>query len=293
VPNPVGLSLGSGGFCWPFLDASQYLWDIIRLHTATSIAAALCGCAMDTASRAEVHELRSSLAALRQENGRLEARLDKLERAGALGGMAPSAPRPPLAGANAAGRGEAVPSLTVVKLKPKAQVPPPLNTRIEVVEPSEALLEERGESQARRPADEAPDAADLAAAEAIYQRGVDALKTGNIEGGLAQLRRFAAERSQHPRADNALYFSGLALMSLQDFEGAVVELEKVRSQYPAGDAMVDAMLKLGECRLRLHQPELAKESWEKIVASFPGTAAASQAQLRLASLAADPSMSVK
>ena len=239
-------------------------------------------CATDAATRAELQELRASLRALRQENGRIEARIEKLEddRPARRTSASPGLVAP-------AAAGESMPSLTVVKLKPKAQAPPKVSTRVEVVEPPEGLV-----GELKSGAGDPPDEADLAMAEAAYQKGVDALKTGSIEGGVSQLRRFVEDWPKHPRADNALYFIGVGLMSQQDFAGAAQQFERVAAQYPAGDAMVDSMLKLGECRLRLNQPQLAKSTWEKIVFTFPGTAAASQAQTRLAALPQDVSKSL-
>lgn len=259
---------------------APYPWVIIRLFAATLSAATLnfsLGCATDAATRAELQELRSSLRALRQENGRLEARLEKLEDER-------SARRPPAAPSVAlpAGAGESVPALTVVKLRPKVQPAPKVSTRVEVVEPPDGLV---GELKAG-PGDP-PDEADLAMAEGAYQKGVDALKTGNVEGGMSQLKRFAEEWPKHPRADNAKYFVGLAMMSQQDFAGAAEQFDRIAAQYPAGDAILDSMLKLAECRLRLNQPQEARTTWEKIVFAFPGTAAASQAQTRLAALPQD------
>lgn len=243
------------------------------------------GCATDAATRAELQELRSSLRALRQENGRLEARLEKLEDER-------SARRSPQVSSassvsSAAGAGEPVPALTVVKLRPKAQPAPKVSTRVEVVEPPDGLV---GELKAG--SGDPPDEADLAMAEAAYQKGVDALKTGNVEGGMSQLKRFAEDWPKHPRADNAKYFVGLAMMSQQDFTGAAEQFDRIATQYPAGDAMLDSMLKLAECRLRLNQPQEARTTWEKIVFAFPGTAAASQAQTRLAGLPQDASKSL-
>ena len=49
---------------------------------------------------------------------------------------------------------------------------------------------------------------------------MSALRTGNVEGGVARLRAFADQNPRHPRADNALYFAGLGLIGLKDYEGA-------------------------------------------------------------------------
>jgi len=220
--------------------------------------------------------------ALRAENARLDTRLERLERerqeqasgrsASAPAGVSPSAAAPPAGGPVSAA--DALPALTVVKLKPRTQAAPRVETQVPVVEPPEGLAAEL-KPTAR------PDEGELALAQTAYDRGLDALRTGNPEGGEAQLLQFVSDWPKHPRADNALYFVGLARMSQQDFAGASQQFERVLSVYPAGDAVVDAMLKLGECRLRLKQPQLARAAWERVVATFPGTAAATQASTRL------------
>jgi tol-pal system protein YbgF len=212
--------------------------------------------------------------ALRAENSRLEARLERLEREGRQD--SPRAAPAPAAIASGAERApEALPALTVVKLRPRPQAAPRVETQVAVVEPPEGLADEL------KPSGRSPDDADLQLAQAAYDKGLEALKTGNLEGGMAQLQQFVSDWPRHPRADNALYFVGVALMGQQDFTRASQLFERVLAVYPAGDAVVDAMLKLGECRVHLKQPQLARAAWEGVVAAFPGTAAATQASARL------------
>lgn len=224
------------------------------------------------------------MRALRAENVRLEARLEKLEQQRVSGGVraATPAPRPVSAAASQVSSADALPPLAVVKLKPKKEAAPRLSTEVSVVEPAEEAPEVVAHLGPAEP--RAADEADLAMGEAQYERAMDALKTGNAEGGVAQMQQFVTDWPRHPRADNALYFAGLALLADKDFEGAAPLFERVLAQYPAGDAVLDSMLKLAECRYKLNRPREAKATWEKIVASFPGTAAATQAQARLASL---------
>ncbi|HSP78336.1 MAG TPA: tetratricopeptide repeat protein, partial [Myxococcaceae bacterium] len=117
-----------------------------------------------------------------------------------------------------------------------------------------------------------------------FEQAVAALRTGNVEGGVARLLRFAEENPRHSRADNALYFGGLGLIGLKDYASAARTFETLISSYPAGDAVLDGMLRLAECRLRLNQKDDARALYTRILTQFPGTAAASQAEQRLASL---------
>jgi hypothetical protein len=107
---------------------------------------ALCACATSSASNGELLELRAEVRALREENARLDARLEHLEQNKTPSLAAkPSAPSPLVASRTAPSTAVApatdskagvVPALTVVKLKPKREAAPKLNTEVEVLEPS-------------------------------------------------------------------------------------------------------------------------------------------------------------
>lgn len=230
----------------------------------------------------------ASVRALRADNARLEARLEKLEQKAAVaqasrgGAAVKPAPAPIRPGAVADSSLDALPPLTVVKLKPRREAPPRLDTGVAVVEPPQGVVEELTPPPGAAK-DVEMDDADLAMAEAQFDRALDSLKTGNAEGGVKAMQAFVGEWPRHPRADNALYFAGVGLMSLEDFEGAASSFQRVTAEYPAGDAVVESMLKLADCRVRLKQPREAKSTWERIVHAYPGTAAATQAQARLSS----------
>lgn len=68
-----------------------------------------------------------------------------------------------------------LPSLTVVKLKPKKEAPPKISTEVEVVEPPPTVLTNENVASAdAEPADQM----EAAAIEQQYQSGVELLKTG-------------------------------------------------------------------------------------------------------------------
>lgn len=245
----------------------------------------LSGCATDVVSRNEHVEVLSSVRALRAENARLEARLEKLEaqqlitsaRAANASRPAATTPKPPT---SASSSSDALPPLAVVKLKPRKEAAPKIDTAVEIAEPPEALTQEFQNEAASGPA---PDENAPTAADAQFERALTQMKTGNSEAGVAQMAQFVADWPKHPKADNALYLSGMAYVADRDFAKATEFFERVVAQFPAGDAVVDSMLRLADCRLRLNHPREARATWEKIVSNFPGTAAATQAQARLAS----------
>ncbi|MBK7858612.1 MAG: tetratricopeptide repeat protein [Archangiaceae bacterium] len=264
----------------------------MRNLSITLACCALCACATSSASNAELLELKAAVRALREDNARLESKISRLEQQRAVAApavgrpAAPAAVAAPAALAPAEPRATAdVPSLTVVKLKPKKEAAPKINTEVDVLEPSPEVLaaikkieaENRGEPSE-------PEEVDPEQGDKLFEKGLDALKTGNVSGGVEALQKFAAAAPKHAKADNALYFSGVGLMGLSSYEDAARTFEEVASRYPAGDAVQDSMLKLAECRIKLNKPQEARAVYQKIVSRFPGTAAASQAQGRLTQL---------
>ncbi|MGV3619197.1 MAG: tetratricopeptide repeat protein [Archangium sp.] len=234
------------------------------------------------------------MRALRAENARLESRVEKLESEKMLAGIRAPAPKPAAMSARPSPQSsaDALPPLAVVKLKPKREAPPKLDTSVAVNEPEEAVElytdQNNPLTKASSPSqpNAEPDEADLAMADAQFERGLEMMKTGNGESGVAQMQQFVSDWPRHPKADNALYFAGLALAAEKDFEKASGLFERVLAQYPAGDAVLDSMLKLADCRQRLNKTREARATWEKIVTNYPGTAAATQAQARLSSASA-------
>lgn len=237
----------------------------------------LAGCATESASREELSQLKAELRAQRERNERLEDRVKRLEDQNAVLGAHKAQPgKTPLPVKNT------MPDLTVVKLKPKAEPAPRIDTRVDVVEPAPDFVAEISTSAATDDKDAPPP--DPVVLDARFNDGLESLKTGNVEGGVLKLQTFASEHPQHQKADNALYFAGVGLMGLSDFDGASRTFAQVVDGYPAGDATVDAMLKLAECRVRMNQPDGAKALYSKVLESYPGTPAATQAQARLAAL---------
>jgi len=227
----------------------------------------LVACASQGPSQAELSSLRAELRSLQEENTRLARRVERLEA-----GRAVSA-----AGGSAASPRE-VPSLTVVKLKPKSDPAPKLNVSVPVVEPDADVMAEILEASPPAPR------ADNSSLDAEFGEGLAALRTGNISGGVARLKRFAAQNPRHPKADNALYFAGVGHMAQSDFEEAAGTFERLLSSYPASDEAQAAMLKLAECRVRLKNAREARAVYTQVVNKYPGSAAANEATQRLAAL---------
>ncbi|MDC0708447.1 tetratricopeptide repeat protein [Stigmatella sp. ncwal1] len=259
------------------------LWRLIAAVPLCTLAA----CATGSATQAELASLRAEIRALREQQARVSEKVERMERSASVLSARPASPKAPVeTPASAAGapapRTHEVPSLTVVKLKPKAEPAPALPVQVDVAEPDSDQMEMFVSSAP----DEAPASSPMNTAllDAEFEQAVSALRTGNVETGVVRLQAFAEQNPRHAHADNALYFSGLGLIGLKDLDGASRLFERLISNYPAGDAVLDGMLRLAECRLKLKQPEDARALYTRVITQFPGTAAATQAEQRLASL---------
>jgi TolA-binding protein len=271
-----------------------------RLLAAALLLALPMAC-VTPASQAEVAELRVQVRVLQEARVRLEKRLERVELhatvsrqrsdtsapAATTPASSPQQAAPKAPGAAGESSSLAVPELTVVKLKPRAEPAPALPTHVAVVEPEPEDMEafvSAGSSAPQRPRPDPLDEPDPDVLEARFQQSLAALRTGNVQGAVEQLTRFAEENPRHARADNALYFGGLGLMGQGEHAAAAPLFERLMTSYPAGDTVLDAMLRLAECRLKLNQREDARALYTRVLTQFPGTAAATQAEQRLASL---------
>lgn len=265
-----------------FLTASRahlYTHRTIRL-LLTPCLVALCACATTSPSRAEFDELQKSLRAMREANGVLESRLERLERERGqvtAARSANSSEAPAVTTPSPSVMEDSIPALKVVKLKPKKEAVPPIRTQVAVVEPPIDILNDLAA------ADDASDSPTPGGEDVQFERGLAALKTGELSRGVESLDRFANEFPKHAKADNAIYFSGLGLLGMSAFDDAAKRFEAVVKRYPAGDAVQDAMLRLAECRIRTNKPAEARAVYEKILKQFPGSAAANVASTRLSS----------
>jgi TolA-binding protein len=223
--------------------------------------------------------VQAELRALREGNARLEQRLERFESWAQLREQPGRAP----AGVGRTGsqtREVELPTLTVVKVKPRTDPAPKVNVAVPVVEPSPTAVEEILQAApAKRAAEESSQGSD-----GDFAEGEAALKTGNVSGGIAKLQKFAAEHPRHPKADNALYLSGVGLLGQANYEGASGTFERLVAVYPASDTAQEAMLRLAECRLRLKRPAEARAWYQRVVRDFPGSAEAAQASQRLNSI---------
>ncbi|MGZ3444825.1 MAG: tetratricopeptide repeat protein [Myxococcaceae bacterium] len=258
-----------------------------RVHPSyvlTVVSLWAVGCASDAASKSDMRTLQASVKQLQDENLALLQRVQALEadRAASRAGAQPQAvvPAAPHAAAPTP-TGAEVPSLAVVKLKPRVDRAPPIDVRTPVHEPDAELITVLSRAAAATATSDAPDATQL---DGEFSQALEALRTGNLGGGVERMQRFADEHPKDPRADDALYLAAVGELGQDEPAKAARLLEQVIQRYPAGDVLQQAMLKLAECRMRMKQTAEARELLARVVTSFPGTPAAVEAESRLARL---------
>jgi len=241
----------------------------------TLLLPCVSGCASDAASKSDLRTLQASVKQLQDSNLVLLQRVEALEADRA----ASQARSSPAAAAPATPSGAEVPTLAVVKLKPRADRAPAIDVRTPVHEPDAELV-----AALAHPVTASGEAPEPSQVDGEFAQAEQALRTGNLEGGVERMRRFADEHPKDPRADDALYLAALGELGQDEPARAAKLLELVLQRYPAGDVVQQAMLKLAECRMRLKQPAEARALLARLVNSFPGTPAASEAEARLARL---------
>jgi hypothetical protein len=99
------------------LEGSNEKGRLIRTLLLIACTGAVLGCAQDAAHKGEISQLRAEVRALRELNGRVERRLERLEANDAVESSSRGRSSGP---SSEAQRDSSVPELTVVKLKPRA-----------------------------------------------------------------------------------------------------------------------------------------------------------------------------
>lgn len=259
-----------------------------RVHPSyvlTFVSLCAMGCASDAASKSDMRTLQASVKQLQDENLALLQRVQALEaeRAAAHAGAQPQAGtasvvRTP---APATPTGAEVPTLAVVKLKPRVDRAPPIDVRTPIQEPDAETITVLSRAAAATATSDAPDASQI---DGEFSQALEALRTGNLGRGVERMQRFADEHPKDSRADDALYLAAVGELGQDEPARAARLLERVMQRYPAGDVVQQAMLKLAECRMRMKQTAEARALLAQVMTSFPGTPAAVEAEARLARL---------
>jgi tol-pal system protein YbgF len=140
--------------------------------------------------------------------------------------------------------------------------------------------DDRIPGQDRVPVRPASERAGAAAADQ-YRAAVDVLRAGHHDDAIVQFRDFVRLHPDHDYADNAQYWLGEAFYDRKDYAKALGEFRTAVDKYPHGNKVPDALLKVGYCYLALGQTDKGRFALEQVVAIYPKTEPALLAGKRL------------
>lgn len=124
-------------------------------------------------------------------------------------------------------------------------------------------------------------AADPAAAQAAYDVAFKAIRAGNYVEASREFRSFIQQYPNHALAPNALYWLGESYYATTNYPVALESFQRLLSQFPQSEKAPDALLKVGYSQLELKQTAAARTTLTQVAAKYPGTKVASLAQERL------------
>lgn len=124
-------------------------------------------------------------------------------------------------------------------------------------------------------------AAAVPAADALYLKGLDSLKAGDVATAREQFSKFLEQNPGHELAANAHYWVGETHYSEKNYESAILAYQEVIKNYPGRDKVVPAMLKQALAFNAIKDTKSAKYVLKKLVEGFPKSEEAKKAKALL------------
>jgi tol-pal system protein YbgF len=114
--------------------------------------------------------------------------------------------------------------------------------------------------------------------DALYLKGLDSLKAGDVVTARDQFTKFLEQNPKHDLAANAHYWIGETYYSEKNFEPAILSYQEVIKSYPGKDKVVAAMLKQAMAFEAIKDSKSAKFVLKKLVEGFPKSEEARKAK---------------
>ena len=119
---------------------------------------------------------------------------------------------------------------------------------------------------------------------ALYQKGLEYVRTGQLEPGRKILREFFSLYPHHPLADNALYWLGESYFFQGNLEKAREYFTKTIKLYPQGNKAPYAIFKRALSFLKEGNKERAMEDLQRLLKEYPQSEIATMAREELQAL---------
>jgi tol-pal system protein YbgF len=119
------------------------------------------------------------------------------------------------------------------------------------------------------------------APDALYLKGLDSLKAGDVATAREQFTRFLDQNYKHELAANAYYWIGETHYSEKNYEPAILSYQEVIKNYPGKEKVVAAMLKQAMAFNEIKDSKSAKFVLKKLIEGFPKSEEAKKARVML------------
>jgi tol-pal system protein YbgF len=116
------------------------------------------------------------------------------------------------------------------------------------------------------------------APDALYLKGLDSLKAGEVAAARDQFTKFLEQNPKHELAANAHYWIGETYYSEKNYESAILSYQDVIKNYPGKEKVVAAMLKQAMAFDAIKDAKSAKFVLKKLVEGFPKSEEAKKAK---------------
>ena len=112
----------------------------------------------------------------------------------------------------------------------------------------------------------------------LYDRGITALRSGQMEDALRDLATLIGRYPDHELADNAVYWTGEIAYAAENWLSALTWFQDLIIRYPNANKLPDAMLKSAYCYERLGDTSYAVKLLTEVTTRFSGTPIAKLAE---------------
>ena len=117
--------------------------------------------------------------------------------------------------------------------------------------------------------------------DALYLKGLDLLKAGDITTAREQFTKFLDQNPTHELAANAHYWIGETYYSEKNYELAILSYQEVIKNYPGKEKVVAAMLKQAMAFNEIKDTKSSKYVLRKLIEGFPNSEETKKAKLLL------------
>lgn len=117
-----------------------------------------------------------------------------------------------------------------------------------------------------------------ASPDAIYMKGLEIYKTGNMPDARERFQKFVEQNPSHDLAANAQYWIGETYYSEKSYEPAILAFQEVIKNFPGKEKVPAAMLKQAMAFQAIKDVKSAKYVLKKLIESSPKSEEAKKAK---------------